>query len=323
MVIRRVADADETHRILDEALTRSEDQLKVMRDVAREVIGENSNVIVGVNGSIARREMTSGSDVDLFFLTLGDTGQQALDIKDAYRSRLIDLEIKMPAQDGVFDAVLSVDELLSNIGGDDDTNKFLTRRMLYLLEGEWVFNHTEFESLRARLIDHYVAENLEDHKFCQYLLNDIIRYWRTICVDFEQKTAKGEKARAIRLIKLRFARMMLYFGGVAAIAQTGDIPAAEKQAKLLEMFSLHPAARLRAVFGEKDVMPALSSYATFLSALDDKSIRAALDSDGYSGLETDEYKELVEVARDFRDGLKGLLVDASGLRNKVASALLL
>ncbi len=133
-----------------------------------------------------------------------------------------------------------------------------------------------------------------------------------------KRRRRGDKARAIRLIKLRFARMMLYFGGVAAISRTGDIPAAEKKQELVAMFARHPIARLQAEFGE----PALTAYATFLNAPDDPSIRTALDSNGHTGLETDECRELVEVAREFRDGLERLLVDSSGLRNRVASALL-
>ena len=76
--------------------------------------------------------MTCGSDVDLFFLAFGETEQSSREIKDAYRASLTENGVKMPAQDGVFEDILGVDDLLSNIGGDDDTNKFLTRRMLYV-----------------------------------------------------------------------------------------------------------------------------------------------------------------------------------------------
>ncbi len=173
------------------------------------------------------------------------------------------------------------------------------------------------------MIKHYVASDLERHKLCLYLLNDIIRYWRTICVDFEWKTATGDKPRAIRLIKLRFARMMLYVGGVAAISKTVDMPAENKQRELVEMFALPPITRLQKVFGKQKTQEVLMAYATFLKALNDKAVRDALDGDGATGIETDEYRELANVARDFRDGLESLLVGSPGLHNRVASALLL
>ena len=151
----------------------------------------------------------------------------------------------------------------------------------------------------------------------------MIRYWRTICVDFEEKTADGGKPRAIRLVKLRFARMMLYFGGVAAIAPTGNASADVKRAMLLETFSKPPAVRLTETFGEKEMAKPLAAYATFLHAIDDEGIRKALERDGHEGLDTDEYRELVEVARDFRNGLEGILVGPNGLRSQIGSALLL
>lgn len=297
MVIKRLERADEVREILDRARERSERQLSEMRNAAIECIGDNTNIIVGLNGSVARREVTSGSDVDLFFLAVeGNTGE-AGEIQAEYREKLEGLGIKMPSQGGVFDEPLAVSDLLENIGGDGDTNQFLTRRMLYLLEGEWLHNQLGFEDVRKRLVDHYVAEDLEDRKLCRYLLNDIIRYWRTICVDFEEKTATGDKPHAIRLIKLRFARMMLYFGGVAAISQTGNLHASQKRELLLKMFAKPPIERLVEVFGEQDTRAALSAYATFIQAVDSEAVRKRLEQSGSSGQRRGNTKSL-SVSRE-------------------------
>lgn len=321
--IERLAEAGAVRQTFERARSQAEAQLEMMRAAAREIIPERADIIVGVNGSVARREVTSGSDVDLFFLTTGNDLEATSRVQEAFRERLKADGVKMPSQGGVFEKPLMVRDLLSNIGGDDDTNEFLTRRMLYLLEGEWLYNRAGFDDLRAQLVGHYVRDDLEEHKLCRYLLNDVIRYWRTICVDFEEKTADGGKPRAIRLIKLRFARMMLYFGGVAAIARTGDTPAKEKRARLIETFAKPPADRLTETFGNTDMEKPLAAYATFLNAIDDKEIREALERDGHEGLETGEYLELVEVAREFRQGLQDVLVGPEGLRGKIGSALLL
>jgi hypothetical protein len=323
MVIKLLTDADDVRNVLQRARKQSEDRLTTMRKAAADRFGNDSKIIVGVNGSVARREVTSGSDVDLFFLTVDGNIDTARRAQSEYRADLTALGIKMPAHGGVFEDPLAVADLLANIGGDKDTNEYLTRRMLYLLEGEWLQNQVGFERVRSQLIEHYVTEDLEERKLCRYLLNDVIRYWRTICIDFEEKTATGDKPRAIRLIKLRFARMMLYFGGVVAISKTADIPAPQKRAVLLTMFAKPPIERLVEVFGEQDTKAALNAYATFLHAIDDESVRSKLDLNGFSGLKTAEYDELVAVARDFRDGLENLLVDSGGLRQRIASALLL
>ena len=321
--IRRLTDQKEVEDALQRANDEAERQIGLMRELANGVIGDDPDIVVGVNGSVARREVTSGSDVDLFFLVRNGDVQRARDIQGALRKKLREADIKMPANDGVFENPLPAEELLKKIGGEADTNEFTTRRMLFLLEGEWLHNPDGFHQIRIDLISHYVDNEIDDRKLCRYLLNDIIRYWRTICVDFEQKTADGEKPRAIRLIKLRFARMMLYFGGVAAICKTMDMPAADKRATLGRTFAVPPIERLRDVFGSSETRPVLAAYATFLSSLDDAHVRSQLSLAGRSGMDTKEYSELVEVAREFRTALETLLVGPESRHREIASALLL
>lgn len=322
-MLLRITKNEDAEEILNKARILSEDRLRLMREIAKNFLDGQPNLIAGVNGSVARREMTSGSDVDLFFLTTdGDLGK-AESAQIRYRTALEEAGIKMPSAGGVFEKPISTNDILSNIGGNKDTNDLLTRRMLFLLEGEWVHNQSEFTNLQNQLIEHYVTDNLEDRKICQYLLNDIIRYWRTICVDFEEKTTAGDKPRAIRLIKLRFSRMLLYFGGVAAISQTADRPAIEKRKTLIELLSKPPIERITESFHGEEVRNAINAYATFLGAIDSGDIRNKLDKQGSSGLDTDEYKELVEVARQFRDHLRKLLIHPETGEHRITSAILL
>ncbi|MEO0497328.1 MAG: hypothetical protein AAF141_08155 [Pseudomonadota bacterium] len=321
--IKRLTEAGSVEKVFDRVQAEADRQLDIMRTAARETIPEDAGVIVGVNGSVARREVTSGSDVDLFFLATETDAEAVRWVQEAFRERLKADGVKMPAHGGVFENPLTVAQLLENIGGYADTNEFLTRRMLYLLEGEWLHNRDGFQRIRTRLIKRYVADDLENSKLCRYLLNDVIRYWRTICVDFEEKTGSGDKPRAIRLVKLRFARMMLYFGGVAAIARTGDRPADAKRTVLLEAFAKAPSERLKDTFGKTEMEGPLADYATFLNAMNDPNIRSSLEQEGHNGMDTDEYRELVDVARSFRDGLEAALVGPKGLPNQIGSALLL
>jgi len=63
--------------IFDQCKTNADDAIGKMREVASELFGERSDIIIGVNGSVARREYTSGSDVDHFFLS---TMEESVDI---------------------------------------------------------------------------------------------------------------------------------------------------------------------------------------------------------------------------------------------------
>jgi len=301
----------------------SERQLELMRRVANEMFHEQSTYLIGVNGSVARRECTSGSDVDLFFLTDGEVSpEKAAVAQEEYRRRLIDEDLVMPAQGGVFETPLNAEELISTIGGDDDTNLYITRRMLFLLEGEWTYNKPLFQRTRSRLIERYVTEDLASKKLCLFLLNDVIRYWRTICVDFEHKTAEANKPRAIRLIKLRFSRMLLYLGGVAAVGQAGGLDVKAKRERLEELFSMPTIERLEHVFGTAFAKP-LQRYAFFLQQLDDSTIRDELNLVGDEGMQSASYKKMSDKAREFKDELLDLLTTHFGADHDVIKALLL
>lgn len=313
----------EVSEILVTCARSSEKQLEQMRGIAEQMFGANPNYLIGVNGSVARRECTSGSDVDLFFLYNGK-----IKISDArkaqadYRDGLLKAGLEMPAVGGVFENPLEITDLLNTIGGEKDTNEFITRRMLFLLEGEWTFNQALFGQTRTRLIERYVAGDLGKHKLCLFLLNDVIRYWRTICVDFEHKTATADKPRAIRLIKLRFSRMLLYLGGVVAVSQTKDIEVADKRRKLEEFFAMPTIARLQSILGRKMDGP-LSRYAGFLNQIDDAEVRRQLKLPGEEGLQTKAYLKLCEEARMFKEELLEMLMSEFGPKHDVVKALLL
>jgi len=308
--------------VIKNATDSSNQQLSLMREIAEKTFGRNEHIIIGVNGSLARRESTNGSDVDLFFLSLDNDVNNAKNQQKIYRAELSKQNIKMPALGGVFEKPLLASKILDTIGGNYDTNTYITRRMLLLLEGEWIYNRIEFESLRERLISKYVANDLGKKKIALFLLNDIIRYWRTICVDFEHKMLVAEKPRAIRIIKLRFSRMLLYFAGVAAISKTGDLGSAEKRELLNELFALPAIERVQKVFGAS-ADNAIQLYANFLSQVDDLKIRAVLELHGDEGIVTQEYKDLTANAREFKNELLKLLFEKLGSDHEVVRALML
>lgn len=296
-----------------------------MRNVAAELFGDRQDLIIGVNGSVARREYTSGSDIDHFFLYVNDVSSQDVDLSGEeyeFRKALEFKGLKMPASGGVFEGALNADKLLTPIGGDDDTNKTLTRRMLFLLEGEWIFNQGVFEDLRVKLISQYVADSLEHDKLALYLLNDIIRYWRTICIDFEHKTSGGKKPRALRLAKLRMSRMLLCFAGMVAIAEASDLPPNEKRDRLVELFSQQGITRLEGILSE-EFSPAKQLYGQFLSSLDDETVRSKLNLDGDEGMQTPEFEEMTELARKFKNELVKIMLSHYGPETRIVHAILL
>ncbi len=283
----------------------SERHLTVLRAEAKALFGESSDLIIGVNGSLARREFTSGSDLDLFYLTRKDER----DIQEAmnqFTNLIQKLGFKPPAAGGVFDAPLPTSTLIRNIGGRDDTNETITRRMLFLLEGEWLFGEQKFVETRQAVIEAYAHDKLRAEQICLFLLNDIIRYWRTICIDFEFKVRAGDKAKAIRLIKLRFSRMLIYVAGVLAIGETHNKPADEKRTYLAEIFGHPPVERIKQIAAGK-AADVLARYDKFLESIDDATIRTELDVVGEAGEATNTFKKLNREAHDFREAVAAMI----------------
>ncbi len=314
--------AADNNKVFETCQSKAERKIEKMRAVAAQVFSERSDIVVGVNGSLARREFTSGSDVDYFILKIdGSKADDAAD-QNAFRDALGAAGFKMPSAGGVFERTFLTSALLGPIGGDNDHNETLTRRMLFLLEGEWIFNSEAFAQLRRDLVTTYVSEDLESEKLPLYLLNDIVRYWRTICVDYEYKTANHQKAKPLRLAKLRISRMLLCFAGMIAVAEAESMDCSAKRVRLEQLFAMQALERLQNILGDHFEV-ARTEYGKFLVRLDDHDFRAALDVKGAEGLASPQYKEIVIIARQFKEALISILINRYGLESALVKALLL
>ena len=237
-----------------------------MREAARTLFNGETDFLIGVNGSYARREATKGSDADVFFLATGGDASFLKPKQEEFCTFLRDhCDMRPPSADGVFGHPLPA-HTICDIGGRGDSNDTITRRMLLLLEGEWVFNESAFRDVRDKLLKKYLYDQPGEEKICMFLLNDMIRYWRTMCVDFEHKVASANKPRGIRLVKLRFSRLLLYVSGVLTIGQGYGLSYEKKIESLRTLFDTPPLDRVRSLVGERAV-PALEHYAKFLKAL--------------------------------------------------------
>ena len=310
-----------TRKIFADCKTRSEDNIAKAREVAQQLFGDATEFVIGVNGSYARREATRDSDIDCFFLAT-NIDIHSLEEKQAKFQNVIsgDLGFRPPASGGIFDKPLPVNDIYQ-IGGEDDSNETLTKRMLLLLEGEWLINKRGFDHIRKQLLEQYLYDAPGKDKICMFLLNDIIRYWRTICTDLEHKIRIQGKARPIRIIKLRFSRMLLYVSGVLTIGKGYGLCYEEKVQNLTKLFGTYPIDRVRHLAREK-ATPALDLYAEFLEALDTPDIRQPLGDEDHDN-SSQIFDEMTEKARQFRNNLHCLFNEHFAGDNPTLRALLL
>jgi len=293
-----------THSVLDELRSRLEAVL--------EPSAYRDKITIVTTGSFGREEASEESDLDLFIIFDAD-----MPAEDVIAKELADIEavvkILVPNSAGStgtfgFEAVVSFSDMVTSIGGDADSNKNLTRRMLFLLEGAWLYGETRFRNYQVNLLERYMRSSSSNAKLPRFLLNDIIRYYRTITTDFEYKVSETGKSWGLRNIKLRFSRKILYFGGVITVAELADVPYAEKVKVAAELFEKPVLQRIARVGGEEKIADICQIYDEFLTAISDASTRDALNQvTKERRTDSQEYQTLRTLSEAFSASLSSWL----------------
>lgn len=267
-----------TYPNIKKAIDYSNNALEKIRHEIRENIKPNSGVLILTVGSVARKESSSESDLDYYIVCKDDVLEAEIDrVKFEFEKALEKLGFRMPSNEGAFACHATQKEMLENIGGDEDNTDHLTRRILYLFESEWLFNEEMYDELFSQTIECYVQDEITQHALCRFLLNDLIRYYRTVCVDFEFKTVERRKSWGDRNIKLAFARKQMYFSGILVLAATVQHTCTEKRRLLLDLLKLSPLERIDKICGLKSE-EAIKYYDMYLEKLSDSSFREMLKS---------------------------------------------
>lgn len=263
-------------------------------------------------GSWGRAEVTRSSDDD--WLVLVD-GLARHVVRPSPAQVAAALQEKAPGPEGIFGAVAFTDDLQRNIGLAADSNASLTRRMLLVLESVPVLGEPAWRSGRDGVVHSYLGRRARDHRPPRFFLNDVVRYWRTVAVDFEGKDRAREGGGwGLRNAKLRTSRKILFASGLLPVLECWRLPAAAMEPFLTREFDAPATDRIAAAFERYEAHDAgarvLTAYDRFVALLDDPDARArlsALTED--EAARSPEFAEARQLADQVQNGLLSLLFD--------------
>jgi predicted nucleotidyltransferase len=319
---------------ISKAPALSSETLTKLRKSLKDSDSDDTSIVV--SGSLGREEFTPGSDIDWTLLVDGiaDPNHHVL-FHDA-KQKISQFAAKSVGKEGTFAAFVSSHDLIHNIGGEDDTNRNLTRRLLLLLESQPIGRSMAHERVVRNILKRYLLDDFSfwhgttahRHHVPHFLLNDFARFWRTMAVDFAYKfRERSGEGWAIRNIKLRMSRKLLYVAGLLGcfcchlrfVPESRDADYANESNRPYILDFVH------SIFYDRplDIVASLliqhthlngtavslfGAYDEFLGMLGDSDQRKHLEE-----LETGRQDALYEKARDishrFRDALLELFFD--------------
>lgn len=262
---------------------------QITNDLAGADAAFGERACVYATGSFGRLDAGPESDLDLFIVIETDTTTPEKPLLNAIdeiklKSELISVaeknEVAKFDGGGRFLTAHTIDSFTKWLGSnEDDFRNTLTGRMLMLLESKPLIGNATYSKTIDQVIDKYFRDYAghEGDFVPSFLFNDIIRMWRTFCVNYEFYRREGDSRNKIKNLKLKFSRMLTCYSGIvylmALYARDGRVQPDDVRA----MIAISPTERLQAIaavdFGitgdvavplQQAVETALAGYSEFL-----------------------------------------------------------
>lgn len=294
-----------------------------------------------VFGSLARGEWTTGSDLDWTYLIDGQANSDHLRISQKIEAALEKAKFVRPGATGTFGNMAFSHDIIHQIGGQHDTNRNTTQRILLLLESLPIGSRSDAHDRVVRAVvsryleedTHPLTHDSKKYRVPRFLLNDIVRFWRTMAVDFASKQRdRAGKGWGLRNAKLRMSRKLIFASGLLVCFSANLDPLLQSQistgkndikVKLVSHIrSLLRASPLEILAGameqygisERIARQLFNAYAEFLGLLDDKPTRDALNSLRSENSRTDEaFKKVRQFGSSFEQALDHIFFENASI----------
>lgn len=235
-------------------------------------------------GSYGRLEAGEHSDLDLFFAYEGKGSAFSKISKTLIDASIIKIcrEMDLPefSGDGEYLEVHDINRLYDEMGSrNDDYYNLFTARMLLLLESRPLYNSSFYEEMLKTTVRKYYKDfNSHETNFQPaFLVNDVIRFWRTMCLNYEHsrnRRMNGEgtdlkhkkNESHLKNLKLKFSRKLTCYSFLLSILWTEDVL---NEGKVLDIIRKTPLERLNELADNHtliagDIAELLECYRWFL-----------------------------------------------------------
>lgn len=275
--------------LLDERRSLTEKRLRELVDElqttgAAEIADKSACVYA--TGSVGRGEMSAESVLDIFIIRDKASGSRLTNLNEIrLKARLIEAarKLKFPDFSGDGEYVKSYDiqeDFIKKLGTrKDDYHNVLTARLLLLLESRPILGGEVYKAAIDKLLSVYWRDydRNSKHFLPVFLTNDILRFWKTLCLNYEERSSDSNIGkRRLLNYKLKYSRLLTCYSGVlyllAVLVRNGGTVST---VAAVEMVRCTPTKRLEFVAGvggevESRVQAILDNYATFLKVCETK-----------------------------------------------------
>lgn len=253
-------------------------------------------------GSLGRLEAGKNSDLDIFVVSNEPSLGKLKEVRLLAGIADLNDDLKFPSFSDemrymkVYQAIRLIDD--TGRPRDDSENSFTTR-MLLLLESAPLGNQSLYLEIVRKICENYFRDNKGKKNFRPlFLINDLLRFWRTLCLNYEQCRDDPAKPWRKKNINLRFSRLTTVFSTIAMLMV--DKP--QTSEALIPRIELTPLQRLAMtvdVMKNRDFAEEfprfLDHYATFLRVKDNPQPERLLEMGGTRG----KMKQSAEYVADY------------------------
>jgi hypothetical protein len=186
--------------------------------------------------------------------------------------------------------------------------------MLFMLESTPVTRDEVYRTVRDEVLGRYLDESVKVFRPPRFLLNDVVRYWRTICVDFAGKEQEGPDKWGLRNAKLRTSRKILYAGGLLPILDCFRFDDKGMRVFLESELAAPPTDRIARAFlhhaATDEGARTLGAYDEFVGRMNDREFRQELQEVTRENVDQPPaFSDVRRIGRELEAGLLALLYE--------------